>query len=122
MESMSSGLKLLSPTYNNEDPFSSSLKPKGRICEKSFRPTWSFPEITNPRNFQEMFEQLSDFDLIQYFWKAMIIWLFTVFMIMYININRFEEKYLGDKDPSEDRMMLHFTLDQPSNADNWDYK
>ena len=69
MKKMSSGLKFLSPTYNYEDPFSSSLKAKERIYEKSFRPTWSFPEITNPWNFQQMFEQLSDFNLIQYFWK-----------------------------------------------------
>lgn len=50
------------PDYSYDDPFVSTLKLKERTCKKLLRPTWSYPEIVSPVDYQQQFKELPDLD------------------------------------------------------------
>ncbi|KAI9557577.1 hypothetical protein GHT06_017405 [Daphnia sinensis] len=88
------------PTYGNgeyyyEDPFSSSLKIMQEKCTSLLRPSWNKTDLEIPVDYQQLFKQQSDLDIIQ-----------------------FEEKYLP-QNATDNEILFKFTpiipqLDDPS--------
>ncbi|XP_059350975.1 uncharacterized protein LOC130687565 [Daphnia carinata] len=59
------------PTYGNgeyyyEDPFSSSLKIMQEKCTSLLRPSWNKADLEIPVDYQQIFKQQSDLDIIQF--------------------------------------------------------
>lgn len=66
------------PTYGNgeyyyEDPFSSSLKIMQEKSTSLLRPSWNKTDLEIPVDYQQLFKQQSDLDIIQYYICSLII-------------------------------------------------
>lgn len=53
--------------YHYKDPYSSHLKSMQEKCKSMLRPTWNKTDFTSSVDYQQLFKQLPDLDITQYY-------------------------------------------------------